>query len=332
MKIAVLTSGGHAPGMNAAVRAVAQGAFARDWEVVQVKFGYMGLMKGDMEPVERGKLEGFMQLGGTVLGTERSDEFQTPEGQQRAVDCMEEAGIEGLVVIGGGGSLAGAQNLYELGVKVVGVPATLDNDIWGTDLSVGVDTALNTAVEAIDRIRDTASSRNRAHVVEVLGNDCGYLALMSAIAGGAQVALVPEFEADPDDLLNYIRESYEQGKQHFIVVAAEGAQLSAEEFQGYVNDAEGTYQADLTVLGHLQSGGAPSAFDRILAGQLGAGAVAALEDGESGVMVALQGQQIERLPLKEVTEKQRPLDSEMYELVEILARPAHQDGREVDRA
>ena len=321
MKIAVLTSGGHAPGMNAAVRAVAQGAFARDWEVVQAGFGYMGLMEGALESVDRGRLEGFMQLGGTVLGTERSDEFQTPEGQQRAADSMEKSGIEGLVVIGGGGSLAGARNLHGLGVKVVGVPATLDNDIWGTDLSVGVDTALNTAVEAIDRIRDTASSRNRAHVVEVLGSDCGYLALMSAIAGGAQVALVPEFEANPDDLLEYIRETYEQGKPHFVVVAAEGARLSAAEFQEYVNDAESTYQADLTVLGHLQSGGSPSAFDRILAVQLGTAAVSALEDGDSGVMVALQGQRVGRLPLEEVVEKQRPLDPSMYELVEVLSRP-----------
>lgn len=321
MKIAVLTSGGHAPGMNAAVRAVAQGAFARDWEVVQVEFGYMGLMKGDVQPVQRDRLEGFMQLGGTVLGTERSDEFQTPEGQRRAVACMEENGVEGLVVIGGGGSLAGAQNLHELGVKVAGVPATLDNDIWGTDLSVGVDTALNTAVEAIDRIRDTASSRNRAHVIEVLGRDCGYLALMSAISGGAQVALVPEFEANPENLLEYIRETYEQGKPHFIVVAAEGAKFTAAEFQDYVNDAEGTYQADLTVLGHLQSGGGPSAFDRILAGQLGTAAVSALEDGDTGVMVALRGQQVERLPLEKVVENRRPLDPEMYELVEVLARP-----------
>ena len=234
MKIAVLTSGGHAPGMNAAVRAVAQGAFARDWEVLQVEFGYMGLMNGEMAPVDRDRLEGFMQLGGTVLGTERSDEFQTPEGQRRAADCMEEAGVEGLVVIGGGGSLAGAQNLHELGVKVVGVPATLDNDIWGTDLSVGVDTALNTGVEAIDRIRDTARSRNRAHVVEVLGSDCGYLALMSAIAGGAQAALVPEFETNPNDLLEFMQKTYEQGKQYFIIVAAEGAQLSAKEVQEYV--------------------------------------------------------------------------------------------------
>ena len=322
-KIAVLTSGGHAPGMNAAVRAVAQGAFVRGWEVVQAEFGYVGLMEGVLEPVDRKKLEGFMQLGGTVLGTERSDEFQTSEGQRRAADCTEESGVEGLVVVGGGGSLVGAQNLHELGVKVVGVPATLDNDIWGTDLCVGVDTALNTAVEAIDRIRDTASSRNRAHVVEVLGRDCGYLALMSAIAGGAQIALVPEFEANPDDLLEFMQETYEQGKQHFIVVASEGAQLSAGEFQEYVNDAEDTYQADLTVLGHLQSGGSPSAFDRILAGQLGTGAVAALEDGESGVMIALQGQQVERLPLEEVLEEQRPLDPGMYDMVKVLARPAN---------
>lgn len=319
MRIGVLTSGGHAPGMNAAVRAVAKTALSRGWEVMQIEFGFGGLIEGDLRPVDRQGLEGFTQLGGTALGTERSKEFQTPEGQEKAVRQAEEAGIEGFVVIGGGGSLTGAHTLNELGLAAVGVPATLDNDIWGTDLSVGVDTALNTAVNAIDRIRDTASSHNRAHILKVLGRDCGYLALMSAIAGGAQAALVPEFETDPEELLEFLGEAYEQGKGHFVVVAAEGAHLTAEEFHEYVNDTEGTYKADLTILGHIQSGGSPTAADRILASRLGGAAVEALADGEPGKMVAMRGDEIERVALDEVIDRQRPLKEEVYRLAGVLA-------------
>ena len=212
----------------------------------------------------------------------------------------------------------GALKLAELGVNVVGIPASIDNDVWGTDTAIGVDTALNTALEAIDRIKDTASSHHRAHVVEVMGRDCGYLALMSAIAGGAEAAVIPEFEPRPEALLLFMKMAYEQGKSHFIVVVAEGAPLSAEELHEYFNN-EGTYDSRLTVVGHIQRGGSPTASDRILASRFGEAAVEALADSEAGIMVGLRGENIERVPLKEVVGKNRPLDPGLYKMAEVLA-------------
>src|SRR5215211_4480169 len=308
MRIGILTSGGDAPGMNAAVRAVARTAFFRGWEVMGIWAGYRGLLEGRIYPMDRRRLGGIIHRGGTVLGTERSPEFATAEGQRSAAGKLAEAEVEGLVVIGGNGSLAGGQKLAELGVKVVGIPASIDNDVWGTDLAIGVDTALNTALEAIDRIKDTASSHRRAHVVEVMGRDCGYLALMSALAGGAEVAVVPEVELKPEDLLRFIRKAYEQGKSHFIVVVAEGAPFTAEEVHDYVNGVEGAYDSRLTVMGHIQRGGNPTASDRILASRLGHAAVEALVAGDHGKMMGVRGQRIERVPLEEVAGKSRPLD------------------------
>jgi 6-phosphofructokinase 1 len=224
-----------------------------------------------------------------VLGLERSPEFATPEGQRSAADKLAEAEVEGLVVIGGNGSLTGSLRLAELGVKVAGVPATIDNDVWGTDTAIGVDTALNAALEAIDRIKDTASSHQQAHVVEVMGRGSGYLALMSSIAGGAEAAVMPEFEPRPEALHEYI------------------------------NESEGTYDSRLTVVGHIQRGGIPTASDRILASRLGTAAVEALADGETGVMVGIRGTRIERVPLEEVVGKEQPLDSDLYRMAEVLA-------------
>lgn len=313
-----MTSGGDAPGMNAAVRAVARTAFFQGWEVMAVSAGYRGLLEGRIQPMSRRHLGGIIHRGGTVLGTERSAEFATPEGQRKAAGKLEEAEIDGLIVIGGNGSLTGALKLAELGVNVVGIPASIDNDVWGTDTAIGVDTALNTALEAIDRIKDTASSHHRAHVVEVMGRDCGYLALMSAIAGGAEAAVIPEFEPRPEALLLFMKMAYEQGKSHFIVVVAEGAPLSAEELHEYFNN-EGTYDSRLTVVGHIQRGGSPTASDRILASRFGEAAVEALADSEAGIMVGLRGENIERVPLKEVVGKNRPLDPGLYKMAEVLA-------------
>jgi 6-phosphofructokinase 1 len=318
MKIAVLTGGGVAPGMNAAVRAVAQAAFSRGWELVGAENAYDGLLEGRLQPVDRSRLGGLMHRGGTVLGTGRSKEVREPGGQERVVRRLEEAGVEGLVIIGGGGSLTSAKAMGDAGVKTVGVPATIDNDIPGTQLAIGVDTAIDTAVEAIDRIRGTAISHNRAHIVKVMGSDSGYLALMSAIAGGVEVALVPEFETRPEEILRFLERAYEQGKSHFIVVAAEGAELSAERLQEYINETEGTYEADLTAVGHIQSGGDPTAGDRILAARLGTAAVAALADGDHGTMVGVRGEEVRRVPLEEVVGKERPLDPELYELAKLL--------------
>src|SRR5215207_4421353 len=319
MRIGVLTSGGDAPGMNAAVRAVARTAFFRGWEVMGVWAGYRGLLEGRIYPMDRRRLGGIIHRGGTVLGTERSAEFATPEGQRKAAGKLAEAGVEGLVVIGGNGSLTGGLRLAELGVEVVGVPATIDNDVWGTDTAIGVDTALNTALEAIDRIKDTASSHQRAHVVEVMGRRCGYLALMSAIAGGAEAVLVPEFEPRREEIMRAFQKSWEQGKPHFIVVVAEGAPLSAEEFHEFVNEAGGGVESRITVLGHVQRGGSPTAFDRILASRMGTAAVKALSEGASGVMVGSSGRRMELVPLNEVVGRSRPLDPDLYEMAEVLA-------------
>jgi 6-phosphofructokinase 1 len=320
LKIAVLTSGGVAPGMNAALRAAAQAAFSRGWEVLAVAEGYYGLLGGEIRPVDRAELWGYVQQGGTVLGTGRSSEFEEgEEGKKRAIELLRDAGAEGLVVIGGGGSLSGALALHGLGLPTVGVPATIDNDIPGTELSIGVDTALNTAATVIDRIKDTTTSHRRAMVVEVLGRDSGFLAVMSAIAGGADAVIDPEFETQPEDLLDLLNESYDKGKPRFTVVAAEGASPSAGEFRDFINDAGSSYQADLTVLGHIQSGGSPTSFDRVLASRLGAAAVDALADDDSGKMVGLCGDEICRDPLDEVVGGQRPLDPELYRLAGVLS-------------
>jgi 6-phosphofructokinase 1 len=318
LRIAVLTSGGDAPGMNATVRAVARTAFVRRWEVMGIEAGYRGLLESRIQPLDNRVVGGILHRGGTVLGTARSREFATPEGRKRALKTLSEAGVEGLVVIGGDGSLTGGLRLAELGVKVVGIPATIDNDVPGTDMAVGVDTALNTALEAIDRIKDTASSHQRAHVVEVMGRNCGYLALMSAIAGGAEAVLVPEFEPSPEEIMRVFRRSWEQGKPHFIVVAAEGARLSAKDIHDYINDTEGTFESRLTVLGYVQRGGSPSAFDRVLASRMGTAAVEALARDELGVMIGLQGRQMKRIPLKEVAGRSSPLDPDIYEMAEML--------------
>lgn len=224
-----------------------------------------------------------------------------------------------MVVIGGGGSLVGALKLNEAGLPTVGVPATIDNDIPGTELSIGVDTAINMAMKIIDSVKDTVYSHHRAMVIEVLGRDCGYLAAMSAISGGADAVLVPEFETKKEDLLELLNESYEKGKPRFTVVAAEGASPTGGEFSEYANEAGGNYQADLTLLGHIQSGGSPGAFDRVLAARLGAAAVEALADGDPGTMVGLRGDGIQRTPLEEVAGQQRPLNPELYRLAGVLA-------------
>jgi 6-phosphofructokinase 1 len=319
VKIATLTAGGVAPGMNAAVRAVAQAAFSRGWEVMGVEGGFDGILEKRLKPLDRRQLAGLMHRSGTMLGTGRSKEVREAEGQERAARILEEAGVEGLIVIGGGGSLTSAKALGEAGVKAVGIPATIDNDVPETELALGVDSAIETAVDAIDRIRGTAISHNRGHIVKVMGSDSGYLALMSAIAGGAEVVVLPEFETKPEDILRFLEEAYERGRAHFIIVAAEGAELSAEELQEYINEAEGTHEADITAVGHIQSGGDPTSTDRILAARLGAAAVEALADGEHGVMVGVRGEETRRVPLEDVVGKQRPLDPDLYKLAEMLA-------------
>ncbi len=323
-KMAVLTSGGDAPGMNAAIRAVVRVGLTLGAEVVGVRRGFAGLVAGEMMPMDARLVGGIIQRGGTVLGTARAPEFLDSGVRRNSVDILRGCGVEGLAVIGGNGSLAGALALHELGFPVVGIPATIDNDVNKTDLAIGVDTALNTALQAVDRIKDTASSHNRAFIVEVMGRDSGYLALMTGIAAGAEMVIVPEVRESFDHVLDELRRAYARGKPHFIVIVAEGATPRASVLadrirQCCVSGGE-TFESRLTVLGHVQRGGSPSATDRILATQLGARAAEVLFNGGSGQMVALDCGRIVTRDIAEVLRQRKPLPKQLYDLSNLLSR------------
>jgi len=321
-RIAVLTSGGDAPGMNAAIRAVVRVGVARGWEVLGVRRGYAGLLEGDLAPLGARDVGGILHLGGTALGSARSPRFRTTEGLQEARRVLTDHGAEALVVIGGNGSQAGAHALSQLGFPVVGVASTIDNDLVGSDITIGVDTALNVALEAIDRLKVTASSHGRAFLVEVMGRDCGYLALMAGIAGGAEAVVLPEIATEPEALAQEMHRAYERGKSHALVVVAEGARLNAARLAEYfrTNEKRLGFELRVTILGHVQRGGAPGAFDRLLATRLGAAAVDCLARGEHGVLVGwLQGE-VATTPLAEVVEERKTLDPALLELAQVLAR------------
>jgi len=321
-RIAVLTSGGDAPGMNAAIRAVVRTGLSRGWEVYGVRHGYAGLLSGVMESLSARDVGGILQRGGTVLGSARSQEFHTEAGRRTAIRHLNQRGIEALVIIGGNGSQTGAYSLSQMGFPVVGVASTIDNDLYGSDITIGVDTALNIALEAIDRLKTTASSHQRAFLVEVMGRDCGYLALMAGIAGGAEAVVIPEFEVDPDAVAAELRMAYERGKPHALVVVAEGAKYNAEAMAAHFREHREELGFDLrvTTLGHVQRGGAPGAFDRILATRLGTGATEALARGEHSVLVGLIKGEVTTTPLAEVVRKKKPLDLHLLELSRVLAR------------
>jgi len=319
-RIGVLTSGGDAPGMNAAIRAVVRAGLAQGWEVWGIRRGYAGLLAGEARPLGARDVGGIIQLGGTILGSARCPEFKTPEGLKKAVEVLDRLGIEALVVIGGNGSQKGAYALSQEGVPVVGVASTIDNDLWGSDITIGVDTALNVALEAIDRLKTTASSHNRAFLVEVMGRDCGYLALMAGIAGGAEAVVIPEVPISPESVAEAIREAYSRGKPHAIVVVAEGAEYNAQRLAEYFQRENLGYELRVTVLGHVQRGGAPGAFDRLLGTRLGVGAVEALARGEHGVLVGQIKGEIVTTPLSEVAGKRKPLDPKLFELARVLAQ------------
>jgi 6-phosphofructokinase 1 len=307
--------------MNAAIRAVVRTGIARGWETVGVRHGYAGLMAGDMSPLSARDVGGILHRGGTVLGSARSREFETAAGRQQAIANLQARGIEALVVIGGNGSQTGAYRLSEMGFPVVGVASTIDNDLAGSDITIGVDTALNIALEAIDRLKTTASSHQRAFLVEVMGRDCGYLALMAGIAGGAEAVVIPEVETDPETVVAELHAAYERGKSHALVVVAEGAKYNAEAMAAHFLKHKEVLGFDLrvTTLGHVQRGGAPGAFDRLLATRLGAGATDALAKGEHGVLVGLVKGEIRTTPLAEVVGRKKPLDPHLVNLAHILA-------------
>jgi 6-phosphofructokinase 1 len=321
-RVAVLTSGGDAPGMNAAVRAVVRAGLEEGWEVLGIQHGYAGLIAGDLRAMNARDVGGIIQLGGTVLGSARCEEFKTVEGRRQALRVLADRAVEGLVVIGGNGSQSGAHALSEMGFPVVGVASTIDNDLYGSEITIGVDTALNVALEAIDRLKVTASSHHRAFLVEVMGRECGYLALMAGIAGGAEVTIVPEVEADPEVVAAELRAAYERGKPHALVVVAEGARYNAEGLAGYFREHRERLGFDLrvTVLGHVQRGGTPGAFDRLLASRLGAAAVECLARGEHGVLVGLIRDEIATTPLGEVVANKKLLEPQLLALARVLAK------------
>jgi 6-phosphofructokinase 1 len=320
--IAVLTSGGDAPGMNAAIRAVVRTGLEQGWKVLGIHQGYAGLIAGNLDSMSARDVGGIIQLGGTMLGSARCEEFKTVEGRQQALRVLGERGVEGLVVIGGNGSQTGAHALSEMGFPVVGVASTIDNDLYGSEITIGVDTALNVALEAIDRLKVTASSHHRAFLVEVMGRECGYLALMAGIAGGAEVTIIPEVEADPEAVAAELRAAYERGKPHALAVVAEGAHYNAEGLAGYFREHRERLGFDLrvTVLGHVQRGGTPGAFDRLLASRLGAAAVEHLARGEHGVLVGLIRDEIATTSLSEVVANRKSLDPRLLALARVLAK------------
>jgi len=321
-RVAVLTSGGDAPGMNAALRAVVRVGSARDLEIIGVRQGFSGLIDGQLQPLGARDVAGIIHLGGTMLGSARAPEFREPEGRDRALAILNKHRIDGIVVIGGNGSLAGAHALSTSGFPVVGVASTIDNDVNGADITIGVDTALNIALEAIDRVKTTASSHQRAFLVEVMGRNFGYLALMAGIAGGADVVVIPEVETDPDAVVRGLKDAYTRGKRHAMVVVAEGARWNAEALARHFEQHpdRGGFELRVTTLGHVQRGGAPGAFDRLLASRTGAAAVDRLVAGESGTFIALVKGSIAALPLVRVLTPKPPPDRELVKLAQLLAR------------
>ncbi len=319
-RIAVMTGGGDAPGMNPAIRAVVRTAAAKGVEVFGIRQAYAGLLAGDFERMTPRDVSGIIQRGGTVLQTARNLEFKTPQGQKRGLRRLNEHGIEGLVVIGGDGSLRGALTLHQMGFPVIGVPGSIDNDIWGTNTSVGVDTALNTILDAIDKLRDTASSHERCFLLEVMGRNCGYLATMGGILGGAEFIMIPEHPTTLESVGAALEDAYMKGKSHAMGVIAEGATPKIHEVAAYLEQHEIGFEVRVTVLGHVVRGGRPSAFDRLLATRMGVRAVELLLEGQSGLMVGLHGREIGTVEIEEATSKQREVDPSYIEMAEVLAR------------
>ena len=307
--------------MNAAVRAVTRGALAKGWEVFAVRNGYAGLLADAINPLQARDVGGIVQQGGTMLGSARSPEFAEPAGRNSALRNLASRGIDALVVIGGNGSQTGSNSLAREGFAVVGVPSTIDNDLYGTDVSIGADTAVNITLEAIDRLRTTASSHQRAFAVETMGRDCGYIALMAGLAGGAEVIALPESEITPAQVAERLRAAYRRGKTHAIVVIAEGARCGVRELMKHYTEHRDSigFELRVTRLGHIVRGGAPGAADRVLATRLGAHAIECLARGESGALVGLMHNEIAITPLADVAGRTRPADSALLELARVMA-------------
>ncbi len=319
--IGILTSGGDAPGMNAAIRAVTRTAIYNGFEVRGIRRGYRGLVCNEIDRFTSSSVSNIIQLGGTILKTARCKEFQTPEGRRQAYENMKAAGIDALVVIGGDGSLTGAMTFaQEYDVPIVGLPGTIDNDLGGTDSTIGYDTALNTIMEAVDKLRDTASSHERLFFVEVMGRNAGFLALNSAIASGAEAAIIPEIETEVDQLADLISTGFRKSKNSAIVLVAEspktgGAMGLAERVKKEFPE----YDARVTILGHIQRGGSPTAVDRNLASRMGAAAVEALIEGQRNVMIGIKNSELVYVPISKAVNHNKTVNRKSLDLVKILS-------------
>ncbi|OYU95162.1 MAG: 6-phosphofructokinase [Bacteroidetes bacterium B1(2017)] len=321
-KIAVFTSGGDAPGMNACVRAVVRTAISKDVEVIGVMQGYKGMIEGgeNFMPLSSRSVGNIIQRGGTILKSSRSKAFMTPEGRKAAYENLVSHGIEGIVCIGGNGTFTGAEIFYnEYGIPSIGAPGTIDNDLYGTDLTIGFDTAINTAVEAIDKIRDTADSHGRVFFVEVMGRDAGFIALAATIAGGAEMVLLPEVKMDHLKLIDFFRNRQQSKKSFSLVVVAEGNfEGGAVAMSSMLNKEIPGFESRVVILGHIQRGGSPSAYDRVLASKLGYGAVNALLSGEKNKMVGLIDNKISLTPFIDSITKTKELNPDLLKLIDIL--------------
>lgn len=319
--IGILTSGGDAPGMNAAIRAVTRSAIYNGLTVKGIYRGYKGLITGEIQEFKTQNVSNIIQQGGTILKTARCQEFKTPEGRKIAYETMQREGIDALVVIGGDGSLTGARLLaQEFDVPCIGLPGTIDNDLYGTDTTIGYDTALNTILDAVDKIRDTATSHERLFFVEVMGRDAGFLALNGAIAAGAEAAIIPEFNTEVDQLEEFIKNGFRKSKSSSIVLVAEseitgGAMHYAER----VKNEYPQYDVRVTILGHLQRGGKPTAHDRIIASRMGVASIQALIEGQRNVMIGIENDQIVYVPFTKAIKNDKPIDRELVNVLHELS-------------
>lgn len=321
-KIGVLTSGGDAPGMNAAVRAVVRAAIFNNLKVVGIKQGYHGMILDRMEPMTSKSVSNIIHQGGTILKSARSEGFRTPDGRKKAYENLKKRGVDALVVIGGDGTFTGARIFgQEYNIPIVGVPGTIDNDLYGTDYTIGYDTALNTVVEAVDKVRDTASAHSRLFFIEVMGRDAGFLALRSGIASGAEAILVPEIDTDFKQLYNFLEKGFNKDKSSSIVLVAEGEKFNG----GAIAVAERVskeypdYDTRVTILGHIQRGGTPSAFDRVTASRLGVSAVEALLDDQKSIMVGVMNKEVTHVPFNQALKNKKSLNPALLELTQVLS-------------
>ncbi|OGO40315.1 MAG: 6-phosphofructokinase [Chloroflexi bacterium RBG_16_56_8] len=318
--IGILTSGGDAPGMNAAIRAVVRTALTNNMEAVGVVNGFEGLINGDFRPLGARDVGGILQRGGTILLTSRSRRFMEPGSQREAIRKMNEKGLDALVVIGGEGSMRGAYALSKQDVKVIGIPGSIDNDIWGTNICIGTDTAMNTIMEAVDKLRDTASSHQRAFLIETMGRNSGYLAVMAGIVCGAETTLIPEVPVKIEEVAEAVEAAYRRGKNHAIIINAEGSNIKTTELAKGIEDRDVGFRTRVTILGHIQRGGSPTAYDRLIASRMGVRAVEALLEGTHGIMTGLRGRGVEFIPLADVISNKRSVNLEYYHMARVLAR------------